>query len=736
MAKTTKNNSKSIAVSRYGWLVLFISLVFIAVIACIINIRFVEGKMWRALGDREMTKGDRDIIPNRGSIFATDGRLLATSEPLYTIYIDFLADGIRKDTLMKYVTPLSHALANKFPSRSAAQYERIMRDGWAMSRKDSVILKKLEDEKKEGKPRRTVALKSRNIKLISHDIGYMDLKELQTFPFLNQRSNRSGLKTEERYVRLKPFGNLAGRTVGSIYKDFADGGASGIELKFDSLLRGEKGIKSRQRIQGRWIDVVEMEAKDGLDIKTTLDVDIQDITEKALYNKLVETDAESGCAIIMETETGEVKAISNLDRTSGGGYAEGNPNVFSYMSEPGSTFKTISLMVALEDGLVTPQDSFYVGKGVFTYKGKNVNDHDFRKGIDKGFVSVAKGMHSSLNTVIAQMILRGYENDPQKYVNHIHQLGITKKIEWDVPLKGIEGTSAIRFPNDKSNPWSKTTLPWMSFGYETQVPPIYILMFYNGIANNGKMIKPFFTKALMRDGRTEQEFETEVINPKLCSEKTLLQVQEILRGVVTDGTGKAINSDMFTIAGKTGTALIASRGGYDGYYVSFCGYFPAEKPKYTCFVGIRRPKGIPSGGLMPGAVFKNIAESVYMRDLVSTPATATKDTLRTLTPIIKNGMYKNTELVLKKLDQRYNLTTASGEWVSVLTSNDGITLQVNDVKKDIMPTVIGMGARDAIYLLENSGLKVNMQGAGKVVEQSIPTGSRITRGSFVSIRLE
>lgn len=736
MAKTTKNDTKNIAVSRYGWLVLFISLIFIGVIVCIVNIRFVEGKMWQALGDREMTKGDRDIIPNRGSIFACDGRLLATSEPLYTVYIDFLADGIRKDTLMKYVVPLSHALAKKFPDRSASQYERIIRDGWALSRKDSVVLKKLEAERKEGKPRRTVALKSRNIKLIRHDIGYMDLKELQTFPFLSQRSNRSGMKTEERYVRLKPFGNLAGRTVGSIYKDFADGGASGLELKYDSLLRGEKGIRSRQRIQGRWIDVVEMEAKDGEDIKTTLDVDVQDIVEKALYNKLVETEAESGCAIIMETETGEVKAISNLDRTSSGGYAEGNPNVFSYMSEPGSTFKTVSLMVALEDGVVTPRDSFYVGTGVFTYKGKNVNDHDYRKGVDKGFVSVAKGMYSSLNTVIAQMILKGYESNPQKFAEHIHQLGITKKLEWDVPLKGIEGTSAIRFPNDKANPWSKTTLPWMSFGYETQVPPIYILMFYNGIANNGKMIKPFFTKAFMRDGSIQKEFETEVVNPQLCSEKTLSEVQEILRGVVTDGTGKAINSDLFSIAGKTGIALIASRGGYEGYYVSFCGYFPAEKPKYTCFVGIRRPKGIPSGGLMPGAVFKTIAESVYMRDLVSTPVVATKDTVYTLAPKVKSGMQKNTEFVLKTLNQKYDLTTASGEWVKAIDSADGITLQINDIKKDLTPNVIGMGARDAIYLLENSGLKVNMTGAGKVVEQSMPTGSKIIRGSLITIRLE
>lgn len=734
MAKTD-NKTKKVAVSRYGWLVFLLSFVFIAIIVKAINIKYVEGDMWRIVGKRETTKGNRDIIPNRGSIFADDGRLLATSEPLYTVYIDFLADGIKKDTLMKYVTPLSQALAKKFPDRNAAQYKKVILDGWALSRKDSAEIAKVKKEVKEGKPQRRITARSRNIRLIRHDINYVDLKELRTFPYLNQRSNRSGLKTEERYVRLKPFGNLAGRTVGSIYKEFEKGGASGVELKYNTELQGEKGTKSRQRVQGRWIDIVEIEAQDGLDIKTTLNVDIQDITEKALYSKLVETNAESGCAIIMETATGEIKAISNLDRISEGVYAERNPNIFSYMSEPGSTFKTVSLMVALEDGVVTPQDSFYVGKGVFTYKGKNVNDHDYRKGIEKGYVTVEKGMHSSLNTVISKMILKGYEDNPRKYVEHIHRLGITKKLEWDVPLKGKEGTSVIRFPDDKTNHWSKTTLPWMSFGYETQIPPIYMLMFYNGIANNGKMIKPFLTKAFTRDGTIVQEFTAEVVNPMLCSEHTLHQVQEILRGVVTDGTGKAVNSELVPIAGKTGTAMVATGGGYSGYYVSFCGYFPAENPQYTCFVGIRRPQGIPSGGLMPGAVFKNIAEGVYMRNMVSTPVSAPKDTVYALTPRIKNGMYRNTELVLNKLQQPFTASSATSEWVSASLASNGIALHPSNTGNGV-PNVLGMGARDAVYLLENKGLKVNLQGSGKVVEQSIPGGSNLVRGSLVTIRLE
>lgn len=732
MAKKSEGTSKNIAISRYGWIALIMSLIFIAILVCIFNIKYVEGSMWRELGIQETVKKDREIRPNRGNIYSDDGRLLATSEPLYGVYVDFMADGIKKDTLMKYVTPLSQALAKKFPDRSAAQYKRVILDGWDLSRKE---LAQIERNRESGSNKK-VKVRSRYVRIIRPDINYIDLKEVLTYPFFSQRSNRSGLFTEEKTMRLKPFGRLAGRTVGSIYKDFDAGGTSGLELKYDSILKGIPGLKTRQRVQGRWIDVVLNEPTDGWDIKTTLNVDIQDLAEKALYNKLVETNAESGCAIVMEVATGEIKAITNLDRLSQGVYAEGNPNAFSYMSEPGSTFKTVSLMIALEDGVVTPDEEIFVGNGLFEYKGRIVKDHDWRKGQDKGYVTVARGMYSSLNVAIAKMILKGYENNPQKYVQRIHDLGLTKKIEWDVPLQGKEGTSVIRFPDDKSNPWSKTTLPWMSFGYETQVPPIYMLMFYNGIANKGKMIKPFLTKAFMRDGKIEEEFETEIINPSLCSEKTLKEVQDILRGVVTDGTGKTIESEMFPISGKTGTAMIAARGGYEGYYVSFCGYFPSDNPKYTCFVGIRRPQGIPSGGLMPGAVFKTIAEGIYTRNTVATPILAQKDTVNSLIPIVKSGSLKNTEIVLKKLKQDYNYSGDKVDWVNTDSSINGILLQSNSsIKQGLVPNVIGMGARDAIYLLELEGLKVNLIGAGKVRQQSIAPGTRTTKGATITIEL-
>lgn len=731
MAQEGGNKARNVATNRYGWIAIFLSIVFIAIIVCIIKIKYVQGDMWRTLGKRAVEKKEREARPTRGNIYADDGRLLATSEPLYGIYIDFMAEGMKKDTLMKYVTPLSEALSKKFKDKSAAQYRKIFLDGWSLSRRERAMLEKA----RESGSKRRLSLRSRYVRIISKDINYLELKEIRTYPFLNQRSNRSGLITEEKTMRMKPFGRIAGRTVGSIYKDFSMGGASGLELKYDSILRGIPGIKSRQHVQGRWIDVIEVEPQDGMDVKTTLSIDMQDIAEQALYNKLVETKAESGCAIVMEVETGEIKALVNLDRMTEGVYAEGNPNAFSYMSEPGSTFKTVSLMVALEDGVVKPTDSVFVGNGLFQYKGREVRDHDWRKGKDKSYVTISRGMETSSNVVISKMILKGYENDPKKYVQHIHDLGITKKIEWDVPLQGKEGTSVIRFPNDKSNPWSKTTLPWMSFGYETQVPPIYMLMFYNGIANGGKMIKPFLTKEFSQDGSVIEEFETEVLNSSLCSDHTLEQIKEILRKVVTEGTGKAVESNLFPISGKTGTAMIASGGGYSGYYVSFVGYFPSDKPKYTCFVGIRKPQGIPSGGLMPGAVFKNIAEGIYAFNMLKAPIEAPADTVHAITPKVKNGSYESTERVLDKLKQSYKSPADRSNWVTVNVDNDKIIMEGGEPIPNLVPRVLGMGAKDALYLLEKSGLRVNIQGAGKVVEQSIAPGTRLVKGSAIIIRL-
>jgi cell division protein FtsI (penicillin-binding protein 3) len=690
-----------------------------------------EGRKWREVGEKETVIRDRVILPKRGNIYTYDDKLLASTEPIYSIYMDFWADGMKKDTLVKYVDDLSVALARKFPDRTASQYKNIIMNGWNLREKEE---RQILENKNKGIDER-VPIRSRYVKILRNDINYIDLKEIRTFPFWNQRSNRSGLIAEERNSRKKPFGNLANRTVGSVYKDIEKGGASGLELKYDSLLRGVPGVKYRQKIQGKWMDVVEEPAKEGWDIVTTIDADIQDIAERALKSKLVETEAESGTAIIMEVKSGEIKGIVNLDRLSNGDYAEGNPNAFSYMNEPGSTFKTVTTMIALDDGVITPTDSFYVGNGLFQYNKRWVRDHYWRRGQDRGYLTVAEGMELSSNVVMSKIVLKGYEDKPEKFVDGIDRIGLRKQLTWDVPLNGIEGTSSIRYPNDKNNYWSKTTLPWMSFGYETQIPPIYMLMFYNAIANGGKMIKPFIAKQFLENGKVVKEFEAEVVNPKICKESTLEEIKKMLVGVVENGTAKVVASDYFSIAGKTGTAQIAGGGGYSGYYVSFSGYFPADEPMYTIFVGLRKPKGVPSGGGMAGMVFKNIAEQTYLRKVRLLAEDCKVDSTLQKAPEIKHGNWNNNKYVLNKLNLSVADKNSDSDWVKIKFENNEYLTEEIALNNSKIPDVKGMGARDAVYLLEKSGLRVNLIGSGKVVSQSFTPGQNLVKGTTITITL-
>jgi cell division protein FtsI (penicillin-binding protein 3) len=728
-----KENDEGI-MGRYGLIVAILLLFAGLIVFSAGKIIFSsEGKKWREVGEKEAVIKDRVILPNRGNIYTYDGKLLAAGEPLYGVYMDFWADGMKKDTLYKYVEDLSKALAKKFPGRSANQYRNVILNGWKLRETEE---RRMKDYQARG-IKKKVPLRSRYVRIIKEDISYVDFKEIQTFPFFNQRSNKSGLVVNEKNARKKPFGNLATRTIGSVYKDLEKGGASGLELKYDSLLRGVPGVKNRQKIQGKWMDVVEIPAQDGYDLVTTLDADIQEITERALREKLIETEAESGTAIVMEVKTGEIKAISNLDRTSRGSYFEGNPNAFSYMNEPGSTFKTVTVMAALDDGVVTPTDSFYVGNGLFQYKGKWVRDHYWRQGRDRGYLTVAEGLQISSNVVISKIALKGYENNPKKYVDAIDRIGLRKPLTWDVPLNGIEGTSVIRYPDDKSNYWSKTTLPWMSFGYEAQIPPIYMLMFYNGIANGGKMIKPFIAKSVVKNGKIIKKFEAEVVNPKMCKDATLVQIREMLRGVIENGTAKVVRSHYFSMAGKTGTAQIASGGTYSGYYVSFCGYFPADDPQYTCFVGIRRPKGAPSGGGQAGMVFKNIAEQIYTRNARLFPENCKVDSTVSKLPSIKNGNRSKSETVMTAIGLKIaDNSKVSSNWVQIDSDSSVYQMRELAVSEKIVPNVWGMGARDAVYLLEKAGMRVNLTGEGKVVSQSLRPGSKVVKGTTIRIVLQ
>ena len=735
MMEGQNGNSRKnrVALSRYGLLAILLMLLAVIIIFTAGKLMFsAEGKKWVEIGENEKVIKNRVVMPKRGNIYTFDGKYLASTEPIYSIYMDFRANGMEKDTLFKYVDELAAALAKKFPNRSASHYKNVIVSGWQLREKED---REIAENRNRGIESR-VPIRSRYLKILNNDINYIELKEIQSFPFWNQLSNKSGLIAEERNARKKPFGNLANRTVGSIYKDLDRGGASGLELKYDSLLRGVPGVKYRQKIHGKWMDVVEKPAKDGWDIVTTIDAGIQDISERALRQKLIETDAESGTAIIMEVKTGEIKGIVNLDRTGGGSYSEGNPNAFSYMNEPGSTFKTVAVMVALDDGVVTPVDSFYVGNGLYQYNNRWVRDHYWRRGIDRGFLTVAEGLEISSNVVMSKIVLKGYENNPSKFIDGLKRIGLGEQLSWDVPLKGIEGTTKICSPGDKTGRWSKTTLPWMSFGYEIQIPPIYLLMFYNGIANGGRMIKPIIAKQFVENGTVVKKMEAEVVNSRICKKSTLKEIHNMLRGVIENGTGKAVASDYFDIAGKTGTAMIAEGGDYANYYVSFAGYFPAEEPLYTIFVGIRKPKGVPSGGEMAGKVFKDIAEQTYLRKVHLTPYDCVIDSTLQKKPILKQGNWKKSKAILSTLNLSYSDVPKDVDWVKITFDSTKYSPKALQSNSTHIPDVKGMGARDAVYLLEKTGMRVNMRGSGKVTTQSIQPGQRVVRGGTVTITLQ
>lgn len=739
--QSTEEKSNTKAITLYGVVAVLLLIAFIIVIIKGVYINLSEGDEWLKIRDKNIYPQMLDISPTRGNIYDSNNKLLAASIPKYNVFMDFNSEGINYDSLAKYIEPLSILLSENFGNEieggkqkySKAYYQKIL-----------TTAKNKAAQERENRKNATLTGKPlpkftcRNVKLIPFEIDYLQLMELKLYPFFKYGKNRTGLKTEERTERLRPFGLTAGRTVGTIHPNQESGGRSGIELKYDTILRGEKGLKMGQRIGGHWFEDVIQKPIEGLDIQLTVNLDVQDIVERSLRDQLIETQAKSGCAILMEVETGEIKAISNLDIISEGKYGEGKPNAFSYMFEPGSTFKSITVLAALDDNIVTPETIIGGEFGQMQYGGRTIQDHDRHKGIDKTQMTVRTGMYNSSNVVAAKIVLKGYEDKPEKFVEKIRKMGLGQNLTWDVPLNGKEGTTHIRSPKDEGVNWYKTALPWMSFGYETQIPPIYMVMFYNAVANKGKMIKPFLVKSYMKNGHIEEEFKAELINEKIASTKAINDLRSILEGVVTDGTGKGAHSEIVSIAGKTGTAKLTRGGRYsNNYFVSFAGYFPADNPKYTCYVGIEEPKGIPSGGTMAGSVVKEIAEQVMLKDWRNIPISPTIDTTNVLLPKIHAGNMAEAIGVIKKLKIKYSADLSDSEWGSAIISEEKVLISQHlPTETDEMPNVVGMGLKDAIFISENLGLQVQTQGYGKVVSQSLKKGSKITPGTTLILKLE
>lgn len=698
---------------RYYFIILIMVLVGIAIVSKAGVIMFAERQYWKDVADR-FVKENVTVRPNRGNIISSDGQLMASSLPEYKIYMDFKAGGIHKDTLLiKYLDSICDGLHQIFPDKSKAEFK-------------SHILK----GRKKG---------SRNYLLYPKRISYIQYKEAKSLPVFNMSKYSGGFHEQAFNQRKKPFGSLAMRTLGDMYSDITLGAKNGLELQYDSILRGKEGITHRQKVMNKYLNIVDISPVDGCDIITTIDVGMQDIAEKALVDKLKEINGTVGVAILMEVATGDVKAIVNMTKCNDGIYREIRNNAVSDMMEPGSTFKTASIMVALEDGYITPDQNVDTGNGVYMMHGRPMKDHNWHRG-GYGVINTTQVLMYSSNIGVSRLVDENYHKNPEKFVEGLYKLGIATPLNLDIP--GAAKKPNIRMPN--KNNWSKTALAWMSIGYETQVPPMNTLAFYNAIANNGKMVKPRFVKSIMKDGEVIEDIPVEVLNPAIASPKTIEQIQMILEKVVSEGLGKKAGSKQFHVSGKTGTAQVAQGGVYKSgtmrYLVSFCGYFPSEAPKYSCIVAIQK-SGLPaSGGLMAGSVFSEIAERVFAKHLAKDLKEA-KDSTAILTPDVKHGDLVATNYILDKIDiQTIGSSIKKNEnrpvWGRIThTPNTNITLVPEEINTKRVPNVIGMGAKDAVYLLESLGLKVQLIGTGKVKSQSILAGNTLQKGKTIQLRL-
>jgi cell division protein FtsI (penicillin-binding protein 3) len=709
-------NKKSI-MTRFFLIVVFFATIGICIVVKAAIIMFKERGYWNEVADR-FVKENVMVDPNRGNILSGDGKLLASSLPEYTLFMDFMVsdnneqrkakEQAKKDSLFKlHLNDICDGLHRIFPDRSAAAFKQHLLSGRNQ--------------------------KSRYYKIYPKRVSYIQYKEVQQLPFFNLGRNRSGLLGVASNNRKRPFGSLAERTIGDVYADTALGAKNGIELAFDTLLKGKKGVTHRQKVMDKYLNITDIEPVDGADIISTIDVDMQDICEKALVDKLQELNAMVGVAVLMEVKTGEVKAIVNMTRGKDGKYHEIRNNAISDMMEPGSTFKTASIMVALEDGKVEPDTQVDTGNGVKMMHGRPMKDHNWNRG-GYGVIDVTRILEVSSNVGVSSIIDQYYHDDPQKFVDGLKRLGITEPLHLQI---AGEGKPNIRGPKERY--FAKTTLPWMSIGYETQVPPLNILTFYNAIANDGVMVRPKFVKAAVKDGQIIQEYPTEVIREKIASESTLQKIRTILEKVVSQGLAKPAGSKQFAVAGKTGTAQISQgAAGYTAggrkYLVSFCGYFPADAPKYSLIVSIQKP-GLPaSGGQMAGSVFSKIAERVFAKNLSYDMKNAI-DSTSVVIPEVKAGELAETSYVLNRLDVPTQGKTSKESWGRAEKASMSVKLEQLQMTTGVMPNVVGMGAKDAVYLLEKAGLRVNIAGVGKVTRQSIPSGNKYQKGQTVALQL-
>ncbi len=701
---------------RFSCLVIIMMAVTLAMLGKALYMMTAERKFWLDVSER-VKLDSTAITPTRGNILSCDGKLMASSLPEFEIFMDFktLHDAGTDTLWRENIDAIATGLNNIFPERSAHDFKTYLEEGRAKQ--------------------------SRYWPIWPKRIDYNTLCDVRALPVFNMKSKyRSGFIFKEYNARKHPYGSLALRTIGDLFGK-KDSAICGIELSFDRELRGIDGVKHRRKILNKYLDIIDTPPTDGLDVVTTIDVGIQDLAERALVQELKEPDVHGdvGVAIVMEVATGDIKAIVNMEKCGDGEYRERKNHAVSDLMEPGSVFKTASIMVALDDGVVDTTARVETAGGVWPMYGREMRDHNWRRG-GYGMLTLPQTLMVSSNIGVSRIIDDHYRNCPEKYVEGIHRLGLADDLK--LPIAG-SSPAKIRMPiKDKRGKqyvnWSKTTLPWMSIGYETQVPPISTVTFYNAIANNGKMMRPRLVKAVMKDGEVIKEFPPVVMRSSICKSKTLGEIQTILEHVVSQGLGKRAGSPSFKVAGKTGTAQVAKGGGYKmgtvHYLLSFAGYFPADAPRYSCIVCIQK-SGLPaSGGGMSGKVFHDIAEGIMAQSLKMDVKDA-HDENSILEPDVKSGNIIAADYVLTHLGYEtradWSGSYADGNpiWGHATRGNGHIALtRQAKTQANVMPDVTGMGARDAVFLIESRGVKTKLYGRGKVTQQSIAAGHTISKG--------
>lgn len=687
--KPDKNNS----IIRFRIIFLALCLVGASIVSKALYTMLTKNEYWAAVGKR-FIKENINIPATRGNIYDCKGRLMAASVPEYHLYMDYVvidkdsisrrkAQAWRDSAFKATLDTISEGLARIFPSKNRSYKENVK---W--------YKKRLE----EGKRR-----KSHAWRIYPRNATYIQYKECKELPLFRETAYKGGFYAKPIMQRKHPYGSLASRTLGSLRTD-SNMAKNGIELSYDTILRGKDGISHSMKIRDKRVQVIDAEPKDGHDLITTIDVDIQDMAEKTLVAKLKEPSVNGilGMAIVMEVATGEVKAIVNMHRGKDGNYYEMKNSAVSDLMEPGSTFKTASMMLALEEGKASLNTTVNCNGGIYPMHGRRMKDHNWHRG-GYGVLTFSQILEQSSNIGVSRIIDEAYSNNPQAFVDGLRKMGVG--IPLNLPFIG-KGEPNIPQPNSKVRYWSKSDLPWMSIGYVTQQPVISTLTFYNAIANGGKMVKPKFVKAEMANGQIIREFPTEVLIEQICKPSTLKDIQFCLSNVVSIGLGRKAGNGgkLFQVSGKTGTAQVArGRQGYHSgtprYMVSFCGYFPSEAPKYSCIVCIVKD-GLPaSGGGQCGPVFSQISQYIMTQGF-NREAKELSDSTSVFIPATKTSR----------------------------SEDNGDLTRVPDVK--------GMGAKDAVYLLKKRGLTVSLQGMGMVKSQSIAPGEQITEGQQIRLVLE